>query len=62
MDICVGIKYKSLLLIAESENDIKRLMEITNQSTREETKRLRTLYFVIEGRLCHALSVEESSF
>jgi hypothetical protein len=62
MDICIGRKYKSLLLIATSQKDEDKLLEIVNQSDSEEIKRSRSLSTVISGRLYHAQSVEESSF
>lgn len=62
MDICIGRKYESLLLIATSEDDAKKLLEIVNQCDRKEIKLSRTLFPLIPGRLYHALSGEESSF
>lgn len=62
MDICIGHKYTSMLLIATSEDESEKLQEIFNQFTSEEIRQSRNLSTVIPGQLYHAQSVEESSF
>jgi len=62
MDIYIEPNSMSLLLIATSEDDSKKIHEIFNQSTSEEIRQSRNLSTVIPGRLYHAHSVEESGF
>lgn len=62
MELCIGRHSKSLLLISESESDVKKINEIMNQATDEEVKRFRSLHPVIPGRLYYSPSAEETGF
>lgn len=67
MDIGVGNRYQSLILIAGSKDERKKLQEIVNQlrvadESRNQIKPTRSLSTVIPGQLYHVQSAEESVF